>query len=214
MVHSASSKSIRLRYTEEVGTATSEDEGNYEISPVVGGSPLTIALVTRDAIDNAIVVIETAEDQVNASFKVVINNGEDLNGNKVITDTTGCFIGNGPPAVASASASGPSKVVVTFSESISSSDDAATEGWANYAISGLSVTGADWPSGDPGDRTVVELTTSTQLQAIYTVVLAPNVLHAKDDNAPITAGYNSASFQGDGFPSVVSAVALDSTRYR
>jgi hypothetical protein len=215
-INSSSITSIRLKYTEEVDQTTAEVPGNYTITQLTGGSAtLTITSVTIDPSDPAIVVINHTENQAqDESYKVVISSVEDLNGNTVATGTMGYFLGNGPPSLASAAASSPTRVLLTFSEPISASDDAETLNLSNYAIGGLTLSAVNWPSGGPGDRTRVEITTSTQLQQIYTVVLDAGVLHAVDDNTAIAAGYNSTSFQGDGLPSVVTAVALDPTRVK
>jgi hypothetical protein len=217
-INSASVNSIRLKYTEEVDQTSAEIPGSYTITQITGagaGSTLTIASITIDSSDPSIVLIDHTPDvQAQESYQVVISGVEDLNGNTVAPGTSGYFMGNGPPAVASAAAAGPNGVLVTFSEPLRSSDDTAAIDPLNYSISGLTVTGASWPSGSPGDRTRVELTTSTQQQQIYTVVLAADVLHAADDDTAIAAGYNSSSFQGDGLPSVVTAVALDPTHVK
>ena len=219
MINSASINSIRLKYTEEVDQTTAEVPGNYTITQVTGagaGSTLTIVSVTIDPWNPTIVVIDHTPDSQaqDESYQVVISNVEDLNGNTVADGTSGYFLGNGPPSLASAAASSPTSVLLTFSEPISASDDTETLGLSNYDIDGLTLTAVNWPSGSPGDRTRVEITTTTQLQQIYTVVLAAGVLHAADDNTAIAAGYNSASFQGDGLPSVVTAMALDPTQVK
>jgi hypothetical protein len=217
-INSASITSIRLKYTEEVDQTTAEVTGNYTITQITGagaGSTLTLTSVTIDSSDPSIVVIDHTENQAqDESYQVVISNVEDLNGNTVASGTSGYFLGNGPPSLSSAAASSPTRVVLRFSEPISASDDAETLNLSNYAIGGLTLSTVTWPSGAPGDRTRVEITTSTQLQQIYTVVLDADVLHAADDNTPIAAGYNSTSFQGDGLPSVLTAVALDPTQVK
>ena len=218
-INSASINTIRLKYTEEIDQTTAEVLGNYTITQVTGagaGSTLTIAGVTIDSSDPTIVLIDHTPDSQaqDESYQVVISNVEDLNGNTVAAGTSGYFLGNGPPSLASAAAESPTSVLLTFSEPISASDDAEMLNLSNYDIGGLTLTAVGWPSGSPDDRTRVEITTATQLQQIYTVVLAAGVLHAADDNTAIAAGYNSASFQGDGLPSVVTAVALDPTQVK
>ena len=214
MINSGSITTIRVKFTEDVEQTSAEASGNYTVTQVGGGS-LTITGVTLDSTDNSIVEITHTEDQTqDVSYQVVINNVEDLNGNKVATDTSGYFLGNGPLSVASAAASGPARVIVTFSEPIATADDSETLDGTNYTVSGLAVSGAAWPSGGAGDRTVVELTTSQQLQQIYTLVLAADVLHAADDNTTIAAGYNAVSFQGDGIPAVSSVMSFGPTHVK
>ncbi len=184
----------------------------------MGGGLLTITAGTgavRDSVDNSIVTVttDTAQTQ-HASYVVVINGVTDLNNNAVAPNTKGYFIGNGPPSVVSAISGSPTSVIVIFSEPLDPDDDAQVTSAGCYYISGLTVSGAAWPSGGAGDRTVVELTTSPQSQQIYTLMLTATAISAADDLADIGAGYNTAGFQGDGLPAVFSALAITSTEVK
>lgn len=215
-INSTSMTTIRIKFTEEVDATTAGNTSNYSIAETATpANTLSIVSASRDASDYSVVNITTG-DQAEISYKVTINNVEDSNGNTVSAGTNGYFFGDGPPAIATAIASGPNRVLVTFSESVRSASDesdTATLNPLNYSISGLSVTGVEWPGGDPGDRTVVELSTSTQLQQIYTVFLTTDVLEDNSDNL-LESGYNTASFQGDGIPIVTNAVALSNTQIK
>jgi len=215
-INSTSTTSIRVKFTEGVSQATADVEGNYTIEKL-DSTPLSITSATRSTADPTIVDIVTA-DQLQVSYKVKIQNVQDLNGNAVTAlpadFITGYFLGNGPPAIASVGANGPYGLTVTFTESIDPADDTKTLTASNYTAEGLTISGAAWPAGGEGDRTVVELITSLQLQQAYTLVLAPDTLRAADDGAYITTGSNSISFQGDGIPGVLSAVAVDSTHVK
>ncbi|MCK5569151.1 MAG: hypothetical protein KAJ15_05500, partial [Spirochaetes bacterium] len=221
MINSGSKSSIRIKFTEDVDGASAETPGNYTVTNITNpAETTTVQTATRDASDNSIVILTHTDDitansqEQDNSYRVVINNLQDLNGNTVAAGTSGYFLGNGPPSVASAAASGSTRVIVTFSEPIDPLDDAATITAGIYTIAGLSISSAAWPLEGAGDRTVVELTTSQQLQQIYTLVLSAGVLHAEDDKAAIAAGYNAVSFQGDGIPTVSSAVSLDPTHVK
>lgn len=210
-INSTSTTTIRVKFTEDVEETGAETAANYTITDM-GGTPLAVSAAVRSDTDHTIVDITTAI-QSQVSYKVQVKEVQDLHGNNVTANIadyiTGYFLGNGPPAVASASASGPNKIIVTFSEPLDSISDAQTILFSNYSVEGLTISAAGWPGGLPGDRTVVELTTSQQLQQVYTLTLVAGVLQADDDLAFITTGYNSVSFQGDGIPTVASAVALD-----
>jgi hypothetical protein len=217
MINSTSTTSIRIQFTEDVEEFSAEDINNYQIIGVISGSiTLTGCTATRDSLNHTIVGIDhtLGGNQSNESYQVIVNNIKDSNENTVKTNTTGYFFGDGPPTIASAYASGPNKVIVTFSEPIKDDDRTAAGTASNYSIEGLTISAALVQGTVGNPFTVVELTTSTQLQQIYTVSLTTGILHAVDNNATINSGYNMASFQGDGIPIITNAIALSNTQIK
>jgi hypothetical protein len=194
---------------------------------------LDVTSILLDPEDNSKLIASLGAAQTTSErYKVILYSDlasygvKDTNGNYVQDSTSGYFIGDGPFTIVSVQPSGPNTLIVTFSEEINDSDTTNANTEANFRIPGLSdpVSAASWPYNS--DKSKVRLITPTQNQQIYTLIVEvgssppPYNFHSADFLGPepvppainrdvLHEGYNTYSFQGDGLPTLLSAVAID-----
>jgi len=189
---------------------------------------LNVTFVALDPEESSKLIVQLGSDQTTGErYRVTLTGGttgvKDSNGNYVSDNTTGYFIGDGPFTIVSVEPLGPVNLVVTFSEVIRDEDSVNANTAAYFTIPGCDpVLAASWPYNS--DKSKIQLTTPTQLQQIYTLKVEvgtnppPYNFHSVEydgidpetDRDVLHEGYNTFSFQGDGLPTVLSAVAVDS----
>ncbi len=112
-----------------------------------------------------------------------------------------------PPTLLSAAPVNNTHVVVYFSDASGEMDRQSAEDPHNYAIPGLSVTGAE---RDTNDLSRIVLTTSSQaINTTYTLT----VTNVMDKFLNKIETQNTASFMGDGLPYILAVYPVDNTTF-
>jgi hypothetical protein len=239
-ISSTAADVIMIQFSEDVNiddVSVSDDTGpdylgdDVRIQNLDTPGYLNVTGVALDPGDASKLIVTTAGNQTTGDkYKVILKGGTDgvkdstlniatfsFTGDYVEDGNSGYFFGDGPLTIVSVETAGPTRLIVTFSEEILDTDGPNANTAANFSIPGLSepVLTASWPY--QSDKSMVELTTPTQLQQIYTLIVDVGFynFHSQDFIAPdpnrdtLQVGYNTFSFQGDGIPTVSSAFSLD-----
>jgi hypothetical protein len=187
------SDTVEVTFSEPVDLATSEAAGNYTIEDN-DMNPVSVTAAVRQT--------DTSKVRVNISGKfsrslyniTVSSNIRDLNNNQLEgpPNNSASFAGEAT-YITNAVAISNTEVKVYFSNDL---DQTGAEITANYSITGLTVTGA---TRDSVDSSIVDLTTSSQADANYTL----NVTGVIDPD--------SISFPGDALPYIQSVSSSSNT---
>jgi hypothetical protein len=192
-VTSYSNTGVMVYFSEAVEQSTAESTINYSID----NPALTVAIATRDSIDNKKVVLVTDSQGDGTIYTIVISNVEDLTGNSVST-TSMSFTGTGTPdntapRIISAGLIDSNTVEVQFSEPV---ELFSSENDSNYLISDktgspVTVTAAMRQT----DPSKVRLDISgTFTESLYTLTVAGVT---DEVGNPVNPHYDTVYFEGE-----------------
>lgn len=202
-------------FNEQVARVTAGEAANYRILKTADNTELSIRAVNLPPAgewDQRTVVLETANQEQDAEYRVEARNIQDLIGNLTSVPSTTNFRGidTKPPVLVSARALDSSHVEVVFDEAMDPITTAATR---NYTIrsplSSLTVISAELQE----DERTVHLTTSVQSGTERYTLTVEGVT---DKAGNPLVGRQSREFQGKESipPQVVRAEVVDSENFR
>jgi hypothetical protein len=188
-----SADTVELRFSEPLDQASAESGANYSITDIDSNSiPVSAAVLQADP---SKVWVEVSDYFTRGGYSVTVDTAvQDLSGNVLVgpPDNQVSFAGLGT-VIADAKATSPTGVRVYFSTEVELSK---AQNKNNYAIPGLTVTGA---SRDPADYSIVDLVTTAQSDIDYTLT----VFNVIDQDAK--------AFSGDVPPSLKSVTSSGNT---
>ncbi len=192
---------VRVEFSEALDLITAENPENYTLLP-----PITVnsAILNPGGGGTQYVDLALSDEMSQLNYTVTVSGVRDVAQNIVDTlyNTAG-FTGDVRPTVTSVTSTSITKIRIEFSEAVTA-DTAGNA--ANYAISGLTVSGTTIDSD-----TVVRLTTSTQAETIYTITISG----ITDTNGnTIQPDFNGSFSAPQEAPRVVRAAAVGTTTVR
>lgn len=165
---------VAMIFSEAVDETSATNPANYEIKNADTGVALSIIAISFGA-DSSSVEIETAEQEKEANYQLMLRNIEDLaNPPNAMSETTLSFKGFGdetPPSILVAQAISDHEIALRFSEAL---DLLSATSLSSYTINGLTIQTVDF--GGTNDKKSAAFSPSSTVFSDDTVILTTSTM--------------------------------------